>query len=98
METVNEARTRGENFATLTNYLGWHVTWVILLDRREPNPVAYETFVQDRDGGIFGRMAIPSPVAAAIPRCGVAFRSTIPNSVWEKLRTTANDDEAHIDF
>ncbi len=71
--------------------LGWHVSWVVLVDLSQQPFRGYETYGLERSGtGAFGRRPIPWSVTGALAACGVRFeghwQGTPP---W--VETTAND-------
>jgi len=67
-------------FYTMNGRLGWHSTWLVLIDLTTEPPLAFETYGINGDNrGGFARRAVPKTIKLSLEACGVSWKGLWPN-------------------
>ena len=74
-----------DEFPVLMNYLGWHVTWVLVVDESSIPPKIYETYDREAGPGPLFYSSAPKRVTGATEICGAVFSGLIPDDVKEAV-------------
>ncbi len=92
-DRVSVVAMKGGEVARIWNYLGWHVTWMAVIDLRDASPIAYETYDKNSGMRIVFYGAIPASIQAAIPACGVTFGGAAPDDVGQAFSDEPEEEK-----